>query len=184
MATTNDPDTASQAHQEPLQGLQDDARHLKERGKEHFEHYRDHTAEQIDTLAENAQAAARQMADNDTLGLSGYVSDLAQSMTGLAENLRGKNADELLQEAGKLARDNPLLFITGSVALGLGLSRVLKVSMSTADSSPSPAPYDPIGSSGPVTDDSTPPPPDVLHSAHDVPGDTALQRDLPGGNLS
>lgn len=118
--------------QDHLHNLQEDAlaavASAKEHGSAQFEQYRDTAVDQIENLAHSAQSAAEQMQDSDTLGLSHYVTDLAQNMTTLAGNLRGKSIDELLQQAGKLARDNPALFVTGSVALGFGLSRFLKAS--------------------------------------------------------
>jgi hypothetical protein len=42
--------------------------------------------------------------------------------------MRGKSAEEMLQQAGRLARENPALFVTGSVAVGFGLSRFLRAS--------------------------------------------------------
>ncbi|MCD5977289.1 hypothetical protein [Pseudomonas quasicaspiana] len=120
--------------QDHLHNLQEDAlaavASAKEHGSAQFEQYRDTAVDQIESLAHSAQSAAEQMQDGDTLGLSHYVTDLAQNMTTLAGNLRGKSIDELLQQAGKLARDNPALFVTGSVALGFGLSRFLKASNS------------------------------------------------------
>jgi hypothetical protein len=118
--------------QDHLHNLQEDAlaavASAKEHGSAQFEQYRDTAVDQIENLAHSAQSAAEQMKGGDTLGLSHYVTDLAQNMTTLAGNLRGKSIDELLQQAGKLARDNPALFVTGSVALGFGLSRFLKAS--------------------------------------------------------
>lgn len=118
--------------QDPLQNLQDDARaalaSAKEQGSARFEQYRDTAVEQIETLAHSAQSAAEQMQGSDTLNLSHYVTDVAQSMTTLASNLRGKSIDEMLHQASRLARDNPALFVTGSVALGFGLSRFLRAS--------------------------------------------------------
>ncbi|MBC3948170.1 hypothetical protein [Pseudomonas folii] len=118
--------------QDHLHNLQEDAlaavASAKEHGSAQFEQYRDTAVDQIENLAHSAQSAAEQMEGGDTLGLSHYVTDLAQNMTTLAGNLRGKSIDELLQQAGKLARDNPALFVTGSVALGFGLSRFLKAS--------------------------------------------------------
>ncbi|WP_201002836.1 hypothetical protein [Pseudomonas cichorii] len=147
MATTNEPTVSGNAHagrptgQDPLPGLQDDTQHPLEHTKEQlnapFEQYRDTAADQIDNLAQTAQSVAKEISDNDTLGLSRYISDIAQGMNDLAEKLRGKNTDELLQDAGRLARDNPLLFLCGSVALGLGLSRVLKASMPATDAASS-----------------------------------------------
>lgn len=120
------------AVEDHLHTLQDDAQaaiaSAKEQGSAQFEQYRDTAAQQIETLAQSAQSAAEHMQQDDTLGISHYVTDIAQSMTTLADNLRGKSVDELLQQAGKLARDNPALFITGSVALGFGLSRFLRAS--------------------------------------------------------
>lgn len=129
--TTNQNNDPPQDH---LHHLQEDAvtaiNSAKEHGSAQFEQYRDTAVDQIENLAHSAQSAAEQMQDGDTLGLSHYVTDLAQNMTTLAGNLRGKSIDELLQQAGKLARDNPALFVTGSVALGFGLSRFLKASNS------------------------------------------------------
>lgn len=144
MNTTSENSTGNSEHksappEEHLQHLQDDAKAALDSAKEHgtaqFEQYRDTAAEQIKTLAQSAQSAAQQMEGSDTLGLSHYVTDIAQNMTTLADSLRGKSADELLQQAGKLARDNPMLFLTGSVALGFGLSRFLRASEPSSASS-------------------------------------------------
>jgi len=164
-----------------LQNLQDDAKaalqDAKEQGSAQFELYRDTAAEQIQTLAQSAKSAAEQLQSSDTLGLSHYVTDMAQCMTNLADNLRGKNADELLQQAGKLARDNPALFLTGSIAIGFGLSRFLKASSPAAPSTmANQAPSDDMGYpykteiSQPIAaDEELPIPPphtgDVYHSA-------------------
>lgn len=131
--------TNSQASQDHLQGAHDDSHGQPEsrdtQAGAQFDHYRENAAQQIEDLAENAQTAARQMEGNDTLGLSRYVTDLAQSMTTLAENMRHRNVEQLFQDAGRLARENPVLFIGGSVALGLVLSRLLKATASSSDAS-------------------------------------------------
>ncbi|MFK3973026.1 hypothetical protein ACI2KS_20110 [Pseudomonas sp. NPDC087358] len=115
-----------------LHHLQDDARALfdsaREQGAEHLESYRESAADQIENLARSATSAAEQLQDQDTLGLSHYITDVADSLGTFAGSLRGKSADELLQQVGRLARDNPALFVTGSIALGFGLSRFLRAS--------------------------------------------------------
>ncbi|TDV59427.1 hypothetical protein [Pseudomonas sp. LP_7_YM] len=117
---------------EHLQDLQDDAQALlntaREQGSAKLDEYRGTAADQLESLAQTAQSAAEQMQDKDTLGLSNYVTDAAQSLTTLADNLRSKSAEELLQQTGQLARDNPALFLAGSIALGFGLSRFLRAS--------------------------------------------------------
>lgn len=120
----------------PLGTLQDGAQaalhDVREQSREQFEAYRDSAAEQLDALAEGARAAGEQLGEQDVLGVSHYISDMAQSMGSLAEGLRGKSADQLLHHAGQLARDNPALFLAGSVAVGFGLSRLLRASASQA----------------------------------------------------
>ena len=101
---------------------------IKAKGKSQLDGYRETAADEIEKVAHSAEAAARELEGEDTLGLSGYVSDMAQGMVRLADNLRGKSVDELFQDVNRLARDNPTLFIAGSVALGFGLTRFAKAS--------------------------------------------------------
>jgi len=119
----------AEAHLHDLKEVAQDAvQDAKQEGAAHYSHYRDTAADQLGAIAQSAQAAADELEDKDTLGLAHYVSDMAQSLTGLAEDLRGKSAEQLLQQAGTLARENPALFLTGSIAIGFGLSRFLKAS--------------------------------------------------------
>lgn len=97
-----------------------------------FGQYRDTAADQLEVLAQGAKSFVSEIEEKDTLGMSDYLSDMAESMTGLAGNLRGKSAEQLLHDAADLARNNPALFIAGSVAIGFGLSRFLKAGTSAA----------------------------------------------------
>jgi hypothetical protein len=97
-----------------------------------FGQYRDTAADQIEALAEGAKSFVSELESKDALGMSDYLSDMAQSMSGLAGSLRGKSAEQLLHDSADLARNNPALFIAGSIALGFGLSRFLKAGSSPA----------------------------------------------------
>lgn len=123
--------------------LQDDAKALfdsaKAQGTEHLEQYRETAAQQIESLARSATSAADELQDNDTLGISHYISDAAGSLGTFAESLRGKSADELLKQVGQMAKDNPALFVAGSIALGFGLSRFLRASSQPLNGSGSPS---------------------------------------------
>lgn len=101
---------------------------IKAKGKSQLDGYRETAADELEKVAHSAEAAARELEGQDTLGLSGYVSDMAQSMVRLSDNLRGKSVDELIHDVNRLARDNPALFIAGSIALGFGLTRFAKAS--------------------------------------------------------
>jgi hypothetical protein len=102
----------------------------REKADAHFGQYRDTAADQIDALARGAKSAMSELEANDTLGLSHYLADMADSMSGLASKLRNKSAEELLHDGSRLARDNPGLFLAGSIAVGFGLSRFLKAGAS------------------------------------------------------
>ena len=97
-----------------------------------FGQYRDTAADQIEALAKGAKSVVSELESKDTLGMSDYLADIADSMSGLAGNLRGKSAEQLLHDGADLARKNPTLFIAGSIALGFGLSRFLKAGSAPA----------------------------------------------------
>ncbi|MBV4484527.1 hypothetical protein HU727_002855 [Pseudomonas sp. SWRI153] len=115
-----------------------------------FGQYRDTAAEQIEALAQGAKSFVSELQDKDSLGMSDYLTDMADSMTGLAGNLRGKSAEQLLHDAADLARNNPGLFIAGSIAIGFGLSRFLKSGTAAAATV--------SAEDDPATGTSTPPP--------------------------
>ncbi len=121
-------------------GLAQDA---QEQAMSQYEQYRDTAADQLESLAEGARSAVSDLERNDALGISHYVADMADRMTSLAENLRGKSVDQLIRQTGQLARDNPALFVAGSVAIGFGLSRFFSAtSHRTSDSATSSPPDD------------------------------------------
>lgn len=151
---TNDPAQgtrtpgASEATQEHLRNLSDQAgaalSDAKQQGAEQYEHYRDLAADQLDSLVEGAQSAASALEGKDSLGISQYLSQLASGLGSFADQVRDKSAEDLLHSGARLARENPALFLAGSVAIGLGLSRFLRASQdhssgSTSTSTPQPA---------------------------------------------
>lgn len=129
---------------------------LKEQGTQKYEQYRDLAADQIEGLVEGAQSAASAMEGRDTLGLSQGLADVASSLGEFAERMRNKSAEELLQEGARVARENPVLFLAGTVAVGFALSRFLRASapenVSDTDdglSALAPTPNEAYGASGP-----------------------------------
>jgi len=143
--------------QDHLHAITDEAGALlneaKAQGTEQFEHYRDTAAEQLDSLKQGARSAASTLEGNDTLGLSQYLGQAAEYIGSFAEQMRHESAEDLLHRGSRLARDNPALFLAGSVAVGFALSRFLRASASHA---PAAAPA--YGASEPYR--STPPTPD------------------------
>jgi hypothetical protein len=140
---TSDSTNGNQPDQPDSGGTEQNFEHLKEnvtealgdarqQADEQFGQYRDTAADQIEALAQGTKSFVSELQDKDTLGMSDYLVDMAESMSGLAGNLRGKSAEQLLHDGADLARNNPALFIAGSIALGFGLSRFLKAGSAPA----------------------------------------------------
>ncbi|MGV2835000.1 hypothetical protein, partial [Pseudomonas shirazensis] len=131
-------------NQDHLHTIADEAGALlgeaKTQGAEQFEHYRDTAADQLDSLQEGARSAASALRDNDTLGISHYLGQAAECIGTFAEQIRHESAEDLLHKGTRLARDNPGLFLAGSVAVGFALSRFLRASGHHDTTSPTPAP--------------------------------------------
>lgn len=135
--TGNDPMGSSGAapSAEDLKAKARDAsEQIKNQGKAQLDSYRGTAADELEKVAQSVKAAAGELENQDSTGLSHYVSDMAQSMVDLADNLRGKSVDELVGEVNRLARNNPALFIAGSVALGFGLTRFARASSHRTES--------------------------------------------------
>ena len=109
---------------------------VKEQGAEQYENLRDLATDQIDSLVEGAQSAAAALEGKDSLGLSQYLGQLASGLGSFADQVRDKSAEDLLHKGAQLARDNPALFLAGSVAIGFGLSRFLRASAGHGSESP------------------------------------------------
>ncbi|MCW8194476.1 hypothetical protein F6455_06730 [Proteobacteria bacterium 005FR1] len=118
---------ANQASQEVKAQAQRTSEDMKSRGRDELEKRESQAADAMDQVAEATEAAAHELEQRrETAALSHYVSELADGISGLSGNLRSKNTDELISDASRLARNNPGLFLLGSVAVGFGLSRIAK----------------------------------------------------------
>ena len=100
----------------------------------YWQRLRETAAGNVDRLAESVQAAASRLAQDDVGHMSQYISNLADGMGRLSGSLRDKSGDELLREVGRLARENPALFVTGSIAIGFGLGRFARASQRPSQS--------------------------------------------------
>ena len=109
-------------------GADDLADKARAEGQEQVQHYRNVAADKVDTLADSVKAAAAEMRDDDVAQLSGHVSAMAQSLHRLSDGLREKSADQILHDVRRVARENPTLFIAGSIAIGFGIVRFERAS--------------------------------------------------------
>jgi len=103
------------------------AQEAQSRGKEKLEQGRDTAATRTDRIASAVERAAEELGDEDRT-LASYASQLADGMHRMADSLRHRSANDLAADVQALAKRNPMLFLMGSVAVGLALSRFMKAS--------------------------------------------------------
>lgn len=133
-------DQASKQVADSAKNVVDDAKRSAEQAKtrakqeasQRIDQGRTRAADELDTLAHAADAAAADLRDQDRDSLSNIVGEMAHGISNFAESLRGKSADELIHQANDLARRNPAIFLAGSIAIGLGIARFAKVAKQTS----------------------------------------------------
>ena len=108
----------------------DTARELAEQAKREgavkADAFRTSTSQKVNAIAEGARAAAGALKQEDVAQMSQYLERFAGSLQHLSGTIREKSGEELLQEANRLARENPTMFMTACVAIGFGLGRFAK----------------------------------------------------------
>ena len=104
------------------------AQQVKQQGQEQFESRKHKAANQTERLGEVADRAAEELRGQDLQSLADYAGQFAGSMKNFAESLRERSLDDLIKDTQQLARNNPTLFVMGSVVAGIALSRFLKAS--------------------------------------------------------
>ena len=114
------------------QKLEQDARDAKsavgEEAREKAEAGQHRLAEEAGALSDAIDAAASKLDDQDREGLARYAREVSINLSTAAEHIEGRSVDELADDAKRLARNNPALFMFGSIAVGFGLSRFFKAS--------------------------------------------------------
>lgn len=114
------------------QKIKEDARDVKREvgaeAREQAKAGKHRLADEADTLSDAIDAAASNLDDQDREGLARYARELSSNLANAAGQLEGRTVDELANDAKRLARNNPALFMLGSVAVGFGLSRFFKAS--------------------------------------------------------
>lgn len=107
---------------------QDVKREAGAEAREKVEDGQHRIADEADSLSDAIDAAASKLDDQDREGLARYARELGSNLTKAAGQLEGRSIDELASDAKRLARDNPALYMLGSIAVGFGLSRFFKAS--------------------------------------------------------
>lgn len=104
------------------------ARDVTEQGKEKLMEQSDRAAAGVDDFADAVGSAASRLSDLEHEGLADYANQLSSFLGDMSSTLRNKNIDDLARDVRDVAQRNPALFVLGSVAVGLALSRFAKAS--------------------------------------------------------
>jgi hypothetical protein len=127
MAIGRETQTGGDGQRRAREALTGAAQEAQARGQEKLEQGREAAASRTDRIASAVERAAEELGDDDRT-LASYASQLADGMHRMADSLRNRSANELAADVQALARRNPMLFLMGSVAVGLALSRFMKAS--------------------------------------------------------
>ncbi|NWG47292.1 MAG: hypothetical protein HXY25_12205 [Alphaproteobacteria bacterium] len=132
--------SAREAVDEVTEGLRAEAGNAAEQGKRAI-------AGHFDALAAGLRASADVLKDRDRL-ISNAAEQAARRVDQASEHIRSQNMSALSHEVSDFARHQPALFLGGSVALGLALSRLARAGQAagrTRDTDPYTPYADPTG---------------------------------------
>jgi hypothetical protein len=104
------------------------AEDVKRRGEQQLDSRKQAAADQAKNLAGVVERAAEELREQNQQSLAEYAGQLAGSMKSFADSLKSRSTDDLIRDTQQLARKNPTLFVLGSVAVGVALSRFFKAS--------------------------------------------------------
>ena len=102
------------------------AKEATREGQAQVDQYRNVAAQKVDTIAESVKAAAAKLQEGDAGQWSSQIAGMADSMAKFAQGLREKSADEVMHDMNRLARENPAIFVGSAVAIGFGLTRLMR----------------------------------------------------------
>jgi len=123
----------------------DKARQFADQGK-------DRATTALDNFSQVVQDAARSVDERLGSEYGQYAHRAADAVTSLADGLRGKSVDDLLEDSRTLIRKSPGVAIGAAALIGFALARVVKAGMPAGDTdvdfTPDPRLTDETGSTG------------------------------------
>ena len=102
------------------------ARHTAEKARQRGETLKAEASEQVGQTASALDAAADQLDAEGQEGLAEVLTKLSRNLGDFASELEHKSIDDLMHDATRMARRNPMLFVAGSVGAGVLLSRFFR----------------------------------------------------------
>lgn len=114
------------------------AEQIKQQASSRLSGQIDRAAEGLGNLSQALLGVSGQLRQQDQALVAEYTTRTAEQVQRAARYLRGKDLDQLVDEAERFARRQPVVFVSGAFALGLVAARFLK--SSGQRTAPAPAP--------------------------------------------
>jgi len=101
---------------------------VKQRATAQLDSQKGRATDSISSIAHAVRSTTSQLRGEQHDVLAQYVETVADQLERFSNNVRGKDVNELLDDARGFARRQPALFVAGSFAVGLLAARFLKSS--------------------------------------------------------
>lgn len=111
------------------------AERVRERASAELTTQKERATDGLGTIAQVVRRSTQQLRDQQHDTVAQYIEQAADQLERLSTRLKEKNVSELLNDAQRLARRQPALFIGGAFVLGLLGARFLKSSSDRATGS-------------------------------------------------
>jgi hypothetical protein len=123
--SSTDVETPSASKEDPSDTQHSTKEQLKDLGRDGLKQGKEAAADQTDTVADALRETADHLGERNA-SLAEYAQRLSEGVARVADHVRHRSLDELAADVQTLARRNPAVFLVGSVAVGLALSRFMK----------------------------------------------------------
>lgn len=104
-----------------------------DKAREYADQGKDRATSALDNFSQVAKDAARSVDERLGSEYGQYAHRAADAVTQLADGLRGKSVDDLLDDSRALIRKSPAVAIGAAALVGFALARVVKAGMPSGD---------------------------------------------------
>jgi hypothetical protein len=115
---------------------------VREQATAQLSKQKDRATEGLGSVAQAVRGTTEQLRNNQHDKVAQFAEQAAQQIERLSERLRNKDVTELLDDAQRLARRKPAMFVGGAFALGLLGARFMKSSSTDDWRRDLPTPYE------------------------------------------
>ncbi|MDP9314533.1 MAG: hypothetical protein M3R24_27255 [Chloroflexota bacterium] len=127
--------TAEQKASQAMHKAEQKAGPMIDQAKHQAASQKQHATQRLDGMAQAIRHASDELREQDQSTMAQYTDKAAQQIEQFAAHLRGKSVSELMSEAERYARRDPMIFVGSALLLGLLGARFLKSSSQQQHSS-------------------------------------------------